>query len=70
MIEATVLRTTSNFLQTQQNSILRARRLLNTDQAKARVDGLERTEPGVNGSELVTYVHPGATKSHSKLCLP
>jgi polyhydroxybutyrate depolymerase len=45
--------------QTQRNSIERARRLLNTDQSKARVSGLERTEPGVNGSELVTYIHPG-----------
>lgn len=45
--------------QTQQNSIERARRLLKTDQSKAKVNGLERTEPGVNGSELVTYVHPG-----------
>lgn len=44
--------------QTQQNSILRARRLLKTDESKAKVNGLERTEPGVNGSELVTYVHP------------
>lgn len=45
--------------QTQENSIERARRLLKTDESKARVNGLERTEPGVNGSELVTYVHPG-----------
>jgi polyhydroxybutyrate depolymerase len=45
--------------QTQQNSILRARRLLKTDESKAKVNGLERTEPGVNGSVLVTYVHPG-----------
>lgn len=45
--------------QTQQNSIQRVRRLLKTEEAKARVNGLERTEPGVNGSELVTYIHPG-----------
>jgi polyhydroxybutyrate depolymerase len=45
--------------QTQQNSIERARRLLKTDQSKARVNGLERAEPGVNGSELVTYIHAG-----------
>jgi polyhydroxybutyrate depolymerase len=45
--------------QTQQNSILRARRLLNTDQSNAKVSGLERTEPGAHGSELVTYIHPG-----------
>lgn len=44
--------------QTQQNSILRARRLLKTDESKVKVNGLERTEPGVNGSELVTYIHP------------
>lgn len=45
--------------QTQQNSIERARRLLKTDPSKAKVNGLERTEAGVNGSELVTYIHPG-----------
>lgn len=45
--------------QTQQNSIERARRLLKTDQSKAKANGLERIEPGVNGSELVTYIHPG-----------
>lgn len=45
--------------QTQHNSILRARRLLKTDESKAKVNGLERTEPGVNGSEFVTYIHPG-----------
>lgn len=45
--------------QTQQNSILRARKLLKTDESKAKVNGLERTEPGVNGSELVTYIHSG-----------
>jgi polyhydroxybutyrate depolymerase len=45
--------------QTQQLSIELARRLLKTDQSKAKVNGLERTEPGVNGTELVTYIHSG-----------
>ncbi len=45
--------------QTQQLSIELARRLLKTDQAKAKVNGFERTEPGVNGAELVTYIHSG-----------
>jgi polyhydroxybutyrate depolymerase len=45
--------------QTQQLSIELARRLLKADQSKARVDGFERTEPGVNATELVTYIHPG-----------
>lgn len=45
--------------QTQQLSIELARRLLKTDQSKARVNGFERTEPGVNATELVTYIHPG-----------
>lgn len=45
--------------QTQKLSIELARKLLRTDQSKVRVDGFERTEPGVNGTELVTYVHTG-----------
>jgi polyhydroxybutyrate depolymerase len=45
--------------QTQQVSIELTRRRLNADQSKAKVNGFERTEPGVNGTELVTYVHPG-----------
>jgi polyhydroxybutyrate depolymerase len=45
--------------QTQQNSIELARELLKTDQSKAKVDGFERTEPGANGVELVTYIHSG-----------
>jgi polyhydroxybutyrate depolymerase len=44
---------------TQQVSIELARKRLNTDQSKATVNGFERTEPGVNGTELVTYVHLG-----------
>jgi polyhydroxybutyrate depolymerase len=43
----------------QQLSIELARKLLKTDQSKARINGFERTEPGVNGTELVTYVHSG-----------
>ncbi len=45
--------------QTQQLSIGLARRLLKTDQSKARVNGFERIEPGANGTELVSYIHPG-----------
>jgi polyhydroxybutyrate depolymerase len=45
--------------QSQQFSIALARKLLKADAAKAKVNGFERTEPGVNGVELVTYIHPG-----------
>jgi polyhydroxybutyrate depolymerase len=45
--------------QAQQWSIELARKLLKTDSSKAKVEGLLRTEPGVNGTELVTYIHPG-----------
>jgi polyhydroxybutyrate depolymerase len=45
--------------QGQQLSIELARRVLKADQTKAKVNGLERTEPGAKGTELVTYVHPG-----------
>jgi polyhydroxybutyrate depolymerase len=45
--------------QNQQVSIDLARVLLKADSSKPRVDGFERTEPGVNGTELVTYIHPG-----------
>jgi len=44
--------------QTQNNSIGFAQRLLKTDASKAQVDGLERRLTGVNGAELVTYIHP------------
>ena len=44
---------------TQQVSIDLTRRVLKTDQSKATIDGLERTEPGVSGTELVTHIHPG-----------
>lgn len=45
--------------QNQQLSIELARKLLKTDQSRAKVNGFERSEPGVNGAELVTYIHPG-----------
>jgi polyhydroxybutyrate depolymerase len=45
--------------QTQQNSIEFARKLLKTDSSKAKVSGLVRTEQGVSGTELVTYIYPG-----------
>lgn len=43
----------------QQISIEVARKVLKTDQSRAKVFGVERTEPGPNGIELVTYVHSG-----------
>lgn len=46
--------------QNQQVSVDLARKLLKADSSKAKVDGFERTEPGVNGTELVTYIHPGS----------
>ena len=45
--------------QGQQLSIELARKLLKTDQSKAKLNGFEQTEPGVNGTELVTYIHSG-----------
>lgn len=45
--------------QAQQYSIEIARKLLKADASKAKVEGLLRTEPGVSGTELVTYMHPG-----------
>jgi polyhydroxybutyrate depolymerase len=36
-----------------------ARRVLKTDSAKAKTEGLMTTEPGASGTELVTYIHPG-----------
>jgi len=42
--------------QTQQYSIELARKLLNTDSSRARIEGSLRTEPGANGTELVTCV--------------
>jgi polyhydroxybutyrate depolymerase len=40
-------------------SIDAARKLLETDAARSKTDGLLRTEQGKNGIELATYVHPG-----------
>jgi polyhydroxybutyrate depolymerase len=36
-----------------------ARRVLQADPSMATTDGYLRVEPGVHGTELVTYVHPG-----------
>jgi polyhydroxybutyrate depolymerase len=33
--------------------------LLKTDLTKAKTEGLLRIEPGINGTELATYIHPG-----------
>ncbi len=35
------------------------RQVLKTDSTKARTEGFMTREPGVGGTELVTYVHPG-----------
>ncbi len=35
------------------------RRVLKTDSSKAVTKGYAKTEPGINGTELVTYLHPG-----------
>lgn len=35
------------------------RRLLKTDSSRSAVNGYETTEPGIAGTELVTYIHPG-----------
>ncbi|HMG35083.1 MAG TPA: hypothetical protein VKM94_14180 [Blastocatellia bacterium] len=45
-------------LAVQLQSIERIRKLLKTDQSKAREEGYARFEPGVSGTELVTYIHP------------
>jgi polyhydroxybutyrate depolymerase len=45
--------------QGQVMSIELTRRLLETDSSKAKTEGYARTEPGINGTELVTYLHPG-----------
>ena len=36
-----------------------ARKRLHTDSSRAATTGFARSEPGVDGSELVAYVHPG-----------
>lgn len=43
----------------QRRSMDIVRKLLKTDPAKARTEGLMTTEPGMNATELVTYIHPG-----------
>ncbi len=40
-------------------SIDLARRVLQSDPDQAEVDGFLSTEPGVAGTELATYIHPG-----------
>ena len=45
--------------QGQVMSIEFVRRLLQTDSSKAKTEGYTRTEPGINGTELMTYLHPG-----------
>jgi polyhydroxybutyrate depolymerase len=35
------------------------RRVLKTDASKAVTNGYAKIEPGINGTELVTYLHPG-----------
>ena len=36
-----------------------ARKVLRTEESKAVTNGYQRAEPGVAGTELVTYLHPG-----------
>ncbi len=43
----------------QSMSIEGVRRLMNTDPARAKTEGFVRLEPGSNGLELGTYIHPG-----------
>ena len=43
----------------QVRSIEVYRGVLKTDSSKAATKGYVRTEPGINGVELVTYLHPG-----------
>jgi polyhydroxybutyrate depolymerase len=43
----------------QVRSIEVYRSVLKTDSSKAVTKGYARTEPGINGTELVTYLHPG-----------
>ena len=40
-------------------SVQLARQLLKTDASQATVKGFFRTEPGIAGTELATYIHPG-----------
>ncbi|MEW6126360.1 MAG: esterase [Acidobacteriota bacterium] len=43
----------------QKRSMDVVRKVLKTDSTKAKTEGLMTTEPGTNGTELVTYLHPG-----------
>jgi len=43
----------------QVRSIEVYRRVLKTDPSKAVMKGYAKTEPGINGTELVAYLHPG-----------
>ncbi len=43
----------------QVKSIEVYRRVLKTDSSKAMTKGYAKTEPGINGTELTTYLHPG-----------
>lgn len=45
--------------QTQVLSVDLVRKRLQTDSSKAVTKGYARFEPGINGTELVTYLHPG-----------
>ncbi|HEU4390682.1 MAG TPA: hypothetical protein VFV34_22955, partial [Blastocatellia bacterium] len=44
---------------TQMLSVDIVRKVLNTDSSKATNDGYTQSLPGVNGTELLTYLHPG-----------
>lgn len=35
------------------------RKVLQTDASKAKTEGYTKSEQGINGTELVTYIHPG-----------
>jgi polyhydroxybutyrate depolymerase len=43
----------------QRRSIDLARQVLGADPTKGETEGLARTEPGKDNTELVTYIHPG-----------
>jgi polyhydroxybutyrate depolymerase len=43
----------------QARSIEVYRRVLKTDSSKAVTKGYAKIEPGINGTELVSYLHPG-----------
>jgi len=45
--------------QSQSYSVDLVRKVLQSDQTKAKVDGYARSERGINGTELMTYIHPG-----------